>query len=241
MKELAICVSEIQEKHLNEIRHMLNKLFARVNGLFTELQIKDQMYFLLAFDKDFEIDVKLQIVKIVAYVVREQCKSEFFKKRLKYRTHNDVNYTMLIKALCCFDNESDLDYIRKKLTYTSTINIISFYNFKLQDLRNKWSELVQVSNKNNGFLTYNETFFEIIRFVVASLEFQSESVKINERNNDYIITVNGNDEISVKKQDVASLLSEIIGANPKKICIEKADKEVIEYLMILFDQRVEII
>ena len=65
-------------------------------------------------------------------------KDAFLSENLTLPKHEKISVMAFKKALMNFDRETDLFIISKNLDLKSTLNLDSFYNFKLKALRDKW-------------------------------------------------------------------------------------------------------
>ena len=68
-----------------------------------------------------------------------------------------------------FDRETDRYIVSHNLMLKKSLHLESFYEFKLQKLRLKWSELIKLANENAGYLLCNDTFIDLLKFLIDLL------------------------------------------------------------------------
>ncbi len=164
-------------------------------------------------------------------------KDGYLKENLNLPTHEKIGLTAFKKALLNFDRETDLFIISKNLELKNTLNLDSFYEFKLKALREKWSELVALANENSEYLVGDEAFFDLLRFLVDNLEIRENEISVFEKENGYQIIA---DECFDSLNNEA-LVSTLIELSPKKINFY-CDKEdaVANFLSKIFAERIKV-
>jgi len=139
-----------------------------------------------------------------------------------------------------FDKKSDDEIIAENFQFTNEMNLASFYNFRLRVLRQKWEQLIAITNENIGFLNFDETFLDIVRFLVEGIEVTSE-IKVVQKNKDaQIYDINENLIQTITRTTNSKLISYIISKNPKSITLVGVDADLTEYLKNIFYNRIKI-
>lgn len=173
-------------------------------------------------------------------VIRLICsfyKDAFLSENLNLPKHEKISVMAFKKALMNFDRETDLFIISKNLDLKSTLNLDSFYNFKLKALRDKWEELVLLANENSDYLIGDEAFYDLLKFLVDNLEIKENEISVFERENGYSILA---DECFDSLSNEA-LVSTLIELSPKKINFY-CDKEdsIVNFLTKIFSERISV-
>ena len=173
-------------------------------------------------------------------VIRLICsfyKDAFLSENLTLPKHEKISVMAFKKALMNFDRETDLFIISKNLDLKSTLNLDSFYNFKLKALRDKWEELVLLANENSDYLIGDEAFYDLLKFLVDNLEIKENEISVFERENGYSILA---DECFDSLSNEA-LVSTLIELSPKKINFY-CDKEdsIVNFLTKIFSERISV-
>ena len=144
-----------------------------------------------------------------------------------------------------FDKETDKYIVNKNIQIGRRIDIIGFYNFKLQTLKGKWNELIEIANQNEVYLYSDDTFMELIKFLVDNIEVKSDVVNIMGYNDSYDIYDSKFEriickEISGKKDE--SIVAKLITMCPKNIniyCSEIMPNKLKVLLCKIFEKRVK--
>ncbi len=173
------------------------------------------------------------IIKVICSFYKEN----FLKDNLCLPSHEKISLMAFKKALMNFDRETDLYIISKNLELKSTLNLDSFYEFKLKALRDKWGELVLLANENSEYLIGDEAFYDLLKFLVDNLEIRENEISVFEKENGYSIMA---DECFESLNNEA-LVSTLIELSPKKINFY-CDKEdaTVNFLTKIFSERIKV-
>ena len=175
--------------------------------------------------------------KNVIKVICSNYKDGFLKENLCLPSHEKISLTAFKKALMNFDRETDLFIISKNLELKSTLNLDSFYDFKLKALRDKWGELVLLANENSDYLIGDDAFYDLLKFLVDNLEIKENEISVFEKENGYSIMA---DECFDSLNNEA-LVSTLIELSPKKINFycDRQDATV-DFLTKIFSERIKV-
>lgn len=175
--------------------------------------------------------------KNVIKVICSNYKDGFLKENLCLPSHEKISLTAFKKALMNFDRETDLFIISKNLELKSTLNLDSFYDFKLKALRDKWGELVLLANENSDYLIGDDAFYDLLKFLVDNLEIKENEISVFEKENGYSIMA---DECFESLNNEA-LVSTLIELSPKKINFY-CDREdaTVDFLTKIFSERIKV-
>ncbi len=175
--------------------------------------------------------------KNIIKVICSHYKDGFLKENLSLPNHEKISLTAFKKALMNFDRETDLFIISKNLELKSTLNLDSFYDFKLKALRDKWGELVLLANENSDYLIGDDAFYDLLKFLVDNLEIKENEISVFEKENGYSIMA---DECFESLNNEA-LVSTLIELSPKKINFY-CDREdaTVDFLTKIFSERIKV-
>lgn len=241
MKELVIDVTGVKNEILELFKQNVMLIFQDKSGVFTNLELEKNKYLLLAFKRQDEEKIKKLIEEFVCSVVREQFKKDFIYSNLDYKNKAANKFKLLVNVLSCFDREFDDKKIKEKLSYEGYLCILSFYYFKLSFLEHKWGEIIKLTNVNSECFLFNEHYFDFVRFIISSLEYQTEKLSVFKRKEGYCISSNKTRLATIKSEDEFEIVSSLIKYNPRKINVGLLNKNVLELVVKLFDKRVEIV
>jgi len=237
MLEFTLAMTGIDDFTLDQECSRLHNKVRDMGGIFSTLVINNDVYFLIA-SKENEDLILEEITRTVINSVKS-FKTSFVKNHINFKTKNRMKLSALVKALVNFDSQSDAKVIRYKLQLKNELNLYSFYQFRLGDLRDKWSQLVDITNQNIGYLGLDETYIDIVRFLVDGIAV-GEELKASMQ--DRVVSFyNKNDELLKEYSfDMERFMDELISHNPSKLTIHGFSGDINEFLMQLFADRVKI-
>ena len=239
MLQLSLCVNGIskraqEEFKLNVRNYVVNKL-----GVFSVYEKDDFLYYLIVINGEENVDIANQnyIKKQIAQCIINSFKYDLIVSNLRYDFVRDYKYYTLIEALLNFDYACDEMYIMDKLDFSSgEIYLQSFYYFCLKILKEKWMQLINITNQNSKTLNEQENYVEVLRFLLDGID-KNEVINVEEISN----------KIKVKKQkevvffsSYKELISYIIRNNPKIIKLKNVDKSFVNFIKQLFLTRVTV-
>jgi predicted nucleic-acid-binding protein len=235
MFQLSICVSDLAKNFLEENKKFFKEKSSSFGGIFSTYERGDFAYFLFVgtLKKDELIkDIKHFIVSALIF----QYKKKFIESKLVYNYPKDIKYYTLLQALINFDRDNDESFILSKINFeTEEFYINSFFNFECGLLKQKWAQLVEITNQNAKFFNVDENYLDILRFLIEGInvrrgiavEFLQSKFVIKSQNS--IIS-----ECSTYKE----VIDYLIINNPKKIVLKNLDIEFVKFVKNLFLERV---
>ena len=218
-------------------------------GLSTIVFKNQEATVLLAVPERNKMPIYNYVIELIADIILTTYKLEFLLGSFNFVATEDINMQAFIKALVVFDSDTDRHIIKQKLKCLSGVIIDSFINFKLKVLKHKWMDLVNLANDNVMYLMSNDTFIELLKFLISNLDFRTELVDIHLINGSYVLFDSTGSLIEdglLNECEVcndAFLITSLIALNPKKIKVSTSDKvkdNIISLLYELFSSRVEI-
>ena len=169
-------------------------------------------------------------------------KKEFLLSKLKLKTSDKIMEQAFISALLFFDKDTDKFIVNKYLNIDKKINVGGFFNFKLQTIKDKWDELIEIANDNEVYLYSNETFIELIKFLIDNIEIKNEVINIIPKQDKYEFCDSKFDAVITKEVTEEKLLDNLIELCPKNINIygtEKVPEHIKDVISKLFEKRVK--
>ncbi len=104
--------------------------------------------------------VKTEVLDRLAEIVAINYKYKYFKKEIKVKGLNQDENELLLASLISADLEEDKKYVYDKLKTFDEIPLDGVYNFRLQPLKRKWSDIVSymppcfINGQLCDFITY---------------------------------------------------------------------------------------
>lgn len=242
MWEFSIGVDSENVKVCKFLYKSLKKFVEEAGGVITSYDEAGRAYVVIACE-DMERPRLEYYVK--AYITEAICsyfKSDFISQNLTMPSK--AFSTAFKSALLNFDKETDRYIIGKALTLEKNLLLESFFNFKLQSLKAKWTELVKIVGDNAVYLLNEETLIELLRFLVDNLEILQDSVNIVEEDGEPKLLDENFKEIVLESEEVRGenwLLGAIISLSPRKINVYGVEGKEINLIERIYDDRLNLL
>lgn len=249
MWEFTIILPLDKEYLATKIFNFIKKLTIKFGGLVTIYKEID-IQILIACEKLNRPLFQTNLSNYLIDVILEDYKLEYLHNNLNLKTFDKLKSEAYYNALLYFDFENDRDILRKNLIFKNKIIIESLFNFKLQDLTTKWKNLCLINSQNSGYLLYNDTFYEFLKFLIDNLENTYDEINIYYKNSSYYIFDKNNNELQEELLDYSviysegQVLSSLIKLCPRKIkihCDINNSNDIFSIISNIFEDRVEFI
>ena len=174
-------------------------------------------------------------------------KKVYLCKNLIINIQDEMTKQAFIFSLLYFDKETDKFIVNKYLNFDKKLDLDGFYNFRLSSLKNKWRELIDIANQNEIYLYSDDTFTELIKFLIDNLEIQSDVINIMQKDNSYAIYDSNFNLVNLYKstsKNEGNIMAEIITMCPKNIniyCSDIMPNKLKDLICKLFEKRVKFI
>jgi len=241
MLELSICVDNIDKLIVDKYSHYLHNCIRNYGGVFSILELDNSKYFLIA-SKVNEAVIKGFCEDVICSLICEGFKADFIRKNLAYHSSDIMKYEALVSAMVNFDRQTDCKLILSQLKGNyAEVNIYSLYKFKLSMLIDKWRQLVDITNVNSAYLGFNETYLDILKFLVDGIEI-GEELSIVKEGDTYLIFDANNNILAQDntKESINFVLANIIAHNPIRVTISGLDSDMTGFLQSVFEKRIRI-
>lgn len=221
MWEFSILLQSEHNEVAKFIYNSLKKYVEEVGGVITTFDQAGLIHIVIACSVEEKTRLYYYVKSYITEAICSYFKNEFLRKNLKVQLKNKVSIIAFEKALQYFDKETDRYLVEKYLTFDKNIYLESFFEFKLKILKSKWLELTKIANENSSYLLTEETFIELLKFLIDNLEISFDTVNIISDLDGYqLLDENFKDiEMLTEKGDGVWLVENIIALSPRKINI----------------------
>lgn len=209
-----------------------------VSGVITSYELNSMIFIVLACPEVEKVRLKYIISNAISYGICTYFKEDFLQKYLKIPQKNNLEEFTFRKALVYFDKETDKFLVSKHLKLDKNIVLESFFYFKLAPLREKWKELVGIANENGSYLISDDSFIELLRFLIDNIEFLSDEIIVQIQNAKIrVLDTDFNDILESDNLSEFDLVEYLFKASPRKIswC---SDKKLL-FLEKIFAKRID--
>lgn len=247
MWEYSLCFdNEIDsENFIDKIRPFIKE----TKGVVVSIFLQDTHKVLVAVPIEKKEQAMSLLKENLAEMILTNFKKEYIMSKLNFEVDHSVNMRVFLQTLICFDSDVDKQIIMESLNFDKSIYLNSFINFRLKFLKNKWDELVTLVNDNIMYLLSEDSFVELIKFLISNLDYRCYAVNIFSKQNCYLLCdMEGkviNDFLLDKNivYDDNKLLTSLIALNPEKIiihCNSFLKENLLKNLYNFFSNRIEI-
>lgn len=238
------------EEYAKYLKNSLNEIIKSHNGVITTLSQNNLIKVLIAVPIIERFKIHNLIREKVAENILLNYKKDFIISKLEFDiNHQNLNMQIFLKALVVFDSDTDKEIIMERMKFDSNLVVNSFINFKLSFLKRKWKELIDLANDNSMYLLNNDSFDELIKFLISNLEYRYHTINIFSKQDCYMLydtTGAVVDDFLIDKNivyDDNHLLTSLVALNPEKIvvhCNTFVKDKLLKTLYDYFSNRVHI-
>ena len=255
MFEFQIAFSGKDQKVLNRLIEDLKSSTAGIETVITSFAQGGRAFVVIACDDVEKPRVSFSICDVISDIISTFYKLEFIENNLALPINNQVNLSAFKKALIAFDRETDKYIITRSLKIDHTIYLDEFFQFRLKQLRNKWMEIIKLANDNASYLLCNDTFIDLLKFLIDNIEVSRGMVNIVKKAGKFVLCDEDFNEIDQSsnplceldertKEDEIWLISSLIALSPKKIvvyCNPFENSPALTLITQIFENRISIL
>lgn len=205
----------------------------------TSCENMENLSIVIAVENTFQDKAKLLISSLISEVICTKFKSDFLNTYLHLPLADETSLQAFKKALLNFDRETDKYIVKRALNIEKSLFVESFYAFKLHSLKQKWEELVHLANENREYLLSQESFVDLLKFLVDNLDICEEEIGIIKEKEGYRIIRCENTFYYNKFITADKVVSSVIDLSPQKINLYFHDSSyAISLLERIFEERI---
>lgn len=252
MFEFQIVIMEEKTKVSIVLLKELKEATADFKSIITSYSEKGKTYITLACEDVEKPRMVFVVGDVISDIISTFYKLDFIENNLKLPIHNKENINAFKKALIAFDRETDKYIITRALNFKNKIFVDSFYQFRLKALRSKWLEIIKLANDNAGYLLCNDTFVELLKFLIENIEVSRGIVNVVKNKDNFVLCdedfkkIDNNECLlfQLDEKNEFNLIASLIALSPKKInvyCNALENSPIISLVSQIFDKRVSIL
>lgn len=248
MWEVELVCNLNNKRIINYIYKMMKSYVREKSCVLTTLETERDMKILFACGigkKDYYIEMIK--VCIIDYIINVY-KYEYLIKNIKNFMQDEVSFKSFIKLLSLYDRQTDENALKKSIKIDKSFYIDSFLRFRMAPLIAHWKEFCTLAQENFDYFITSDTFLDVMRFLIATMEESCEKIKILSKNGSYSIYNNDSDFEKAEKIDECyttfSLISAVMKICPKNIDVYLSTNTIddaIKFLQEVYIDRVNLI
>lgn len=236
----------INQKYKYFLDYILRETsYAKLKVISVISETEDKSYLTMAIEVSAMQRLANIIVECICNIILLIYKRKFFRERLDLSKCDSINKCAFLKTLVMFDSVADMEEIKQEIILNKSIDIDSFYYFKLPFMREKWGEILSIISAS-VYLYDNDGLTDLLKFLVNSLDNCMPKIDVYFNNGRFDIYDNKKSIIKPKEilsTAEESMLSQIIELCPKVInlhCVDNISKDTIDILYSLFDKKINL-
>lgn len=179
--------------------------------------------------------VKEGLVEMYAVI----SKFDFVKHNLALSLPS-LRYDMLLHTLVAFDRENEHKLLNKLVNVKNGMALDGVFNFKMGELKDRWLEICKLTRTNGAYLYDDETYNELLRFLISAVNPKVNKLTVCEYNGKYRITgALKNSILDLNAVDIAELMYYLIDLAPLELFIDGSitNGELYRRLTGIFDAK----
>lgn len=256
MFEFSIVLNDSKVEEARHICRELKKNTQEFGAIITSYSENQKIYIIVACEKIEKSRMEFFISDAIADTISIFYKLEYIEKNLRLHIKEKVYLDAFEKALIAFDRETDKYLITHNLKIDKNIFIDSFYDFKLRQLKAKWQELIKLANENSSYLLCNDTFIELLKFLIENIEISTGLINVVKNEDEFLLCDEKFNAISTENEGLCSLnktedkdseidlITSLIALSPRKInvyCDKYENNPTLTLISQIFGSRVSIL
>lgn len=179
--------------------------------------------------------IKDCIIEMYAVVT----KFDFIKRNLSINL-SPLRYEILLRTLVAFDRENEHQLLASAVDIRDGMTLDGVFNFKLAELRDRWSEICKLTKNNGAYLYDDATYNELLRFLISAVNPKVNKLTICEKDGKYRLTGSmHNNKLDLRAGDSTELMYYLIDLAPLELIIEGriSNSELFSRLIGIFDAK----
>lgn len=245
MWEVELCCDIENKRIINYIFKMMKAYVNDKSCVLTTLETDDNIKILFACalgKKDYYVEmIKVCIIDYIINVF----KYEYLIKNISNFMKDDISFKSFIKLLSLYDKQTDEQALKKSIKIDKCFYIDRFLQFRMTPLITHWKEFCVLASENFDYFINTESFLDMMRFLIATMEESCDKIKILAKNGSYsIYNIDSNFDCADKIDEcytTFSLISAVLKICPKNIDVyldNNVVDDAIKFLQEVYIDRV---
>ncbi len=244
MWEIEIVADRQSKDKIHSLLNSVSKVLHCVKAVSSILGDERRIYFCIGVGDKGEAKLKSSLSLAICDLFCLDYKYDFLKEHLKL-DHSDEKSQVLEKLCTFFDRETERVMVLTLLDpLPQTLDLDSFYYFRLRGLKQKWGEFCDLIKDNLATITTQNNFAEFVQFLLVGINCRSKSLILDLREGGIIYKdSSGQDTIEIiNPKDLTQILVKLVELNPQEILIRGGGrhKERVAFLKEVFLDKIKL-
>ncbi len=209
-------VISIDKRYSNEVDYLISSVKNIKDLSFAIEESKDRIWIYLASICALRDDIEEEITCLLEDVILTYMKTQFFLDRLPRFQLNHATCS-LICSLVHFDRSYEVNQLCRAIAETADFNVDGLYNFRLQELKQNWEEVVDLASRLMA--STDSDSYDIAAFITSTDGAKSRLVLKQGR----LVNVTTGKEVKILPifdSFEFNLIMAIIGESPSEIVVD---------------------
>ena len=177
MFEVSFNVDLKERYYIDFLYDGLKEKIKKANGIVFCGANQDRVFISIACEDCFAVEIKSEIYDLLAEIYALGFKHFYLRKNLYIYKDNLLSKT-LINTMTIFDGENDKKLIKKCLFNQNIGAIDGFFYFRMKKVKEKWDEIIDLTNENAIVLHDKETSCEFLSFLIDAMQTNDKTVVV---------------------------------------------------------------
>ena len=177
MRELVFNAIKRDSYFLEYVYRRIAQPISSVGGICTLNDSGDKLSLGVAVCDECFSAVNKAAKSAVAEVLAVGYKNRFLKEKINIDTSSLLGRTLL-DTMCIFDSNYDTNVIKKNILEINNLSIDGCYNFRLKEIKEKWKEIVALSNNYSAFFEEESVILDFLTYLMDAIPCLCDSVTV---------------------------------------------------------------
>lgn len=177
MFEVSFNVDLKERDYIDFLYDGLKEKIKKANGIVFCGANHDRVFISIACEDCFAVEIQSVIYDLLAEIYALGFKHFYLRKNLYIYKDNLLSKT-LINTMTIFDGENDKKLIKKCLFNQNIGAIDGFFYFRMKKVKEKWDEIIDLTNENAIVLHDKETSCEFLSFLIDAMQTNDKTVVV---------------------------------------------------------------
>ena len=177
MREL-IVDADVNDKYF--IDHIYDKILPSVKsvgGLCVVAEANERSCLGIVVADECASALNRELKALVAEVLAVGFKCRYLQERIAVNADTLLGKT-LFNTMCVFDSNYDANYIKRRIYDYEKISLDGCYNFRIGEIKQKWDEVINLSNSYSGFLADKEVLYEFLVYLLEAIPSLADCITV---------------------------------------------------------------
>lgn len=198
-----------------------------------------RLYCSFACEPAFRAQLSAAVKEYLVELFGVMSKFDFIKRNLSLCLPK-LNYDLLLHTLVAFDRENEHKLLNRIIHVEDGMALDGIYNFRMGEIKSRWLEICDLTKNNGAYLYDDETYNELLRFLISAINPKVNKLTVCEHNGKYrLIGSLKNSVLDFDADNMSELMYYIIDLAPLELIIDGriSNIELNKRLVGIFDAK----